>query len=60
MSCKKATSPIDIKNNNNVLNCRGKCNLNYHYNQSHIIATNKKTFGFFPSKSDINPCKKTI
>lgn len=44
MSCKNATSPIDIKNNNNVLNCRGKCNLNYHYNQSHIIATNKKNY----------------
>lgn len=44
MSCKKATSPIDIKNNNKVYNCRGKCNLNYHYNKSHIIATNKKNY----------------
>lgn len=44
MSCKKATSPIDIKNNNNVLNCRGKCNLNYQYEPTHIIATNKKNY----------------
>jgi len=44
MSCKNATSPIDIKNNNNVLNCRGKCNLNYQYNQ-------------IPSNHSINPYK---
>ena len=39
MSCKNATSPIDIKNNNNVLNCRGKCNLNYHYKQTQYCCT---------------------
>lgn len=44
MSCTNATSPIDIKNSNNVLNCRGKCNLNYQYNKSHVIVTNKKNY----------------
>ena len=44
MSCNKATSPIDIKNNNNILNCSGKCNLKFDYTASHIIATNKKNY----------------
>lgn len=44
MSCENATSPIDIKNNNNILNCKGKCNLNVYYNKSHIISTNKKNY----------------
>ena len=41
MSCNNATIPIDIKNTDEVLNCKGKCNLNYFYNPTYITATNK-------------------
>lgn len=44
MSCQKSTSPINIFNGNNVLNCRGKCNLNYDYNLTNIISTNRRYF----------------
>ena len=44
MNCDNSTGPINISTNKNVSNCEGKCNLNYKYNITSVIAKNKKYY----------------
>lgn len=44
MSCQNSTGPIDIIESKNILNCRGKCNLNYSYNSTSVLANNKEYY----------------
>lgn len=44
MSCQNSTGPIDITESKNILNCRGKCNLNYNYNSTTVLANNKENY----------------
>ena len=41
MSCDSPTGPINISVKKNMANCEGKCHLNYKYNNTPVIATNK-------------------
>ena len=58
MSCDNSTGPINISVNKNVSNCQGKCNLNYKYDLTSVIATNKKYYLSLNVNNSNNPVVK--